>query len=316
MPKKKANKKPTLYQQVSKRFTTINNSLPEEQKLSIARRRQIIKQQILPALSTTPKNKVRVKQIVGLIQGQLSTIPPRDPNLCNLNYISPNQYTDINWFEVDEFLQKRVPDCIYVKISAGQFGETKIFNTRNYNYYNNGVQEITERLRRDIGNKSGAAWYSGYQKLRPRMKNDGKADSYYLDMILFLAPRGGDGTPQSNIGSETRYVPENAKEKKQFKSLASKVNNKLDKLFSKLQKEKEARGRAFRQIRKDDKKLRKLAEKQLTPRNTMKVIDDFVQSYQRAEMKLNRYFQQGRINKAKYDKAMAQLKENYNKFNQ
>jgi hypothetical protein len=316
MPKKKANKKPTLYQQVSKRFTTINNSLPEEQKLSIARRRQIIKQQILPALSTTPKSKVRVKQIVGLIQGQLSTIPPRDPNLCNLNYISPNQYTDINWFEVDEFLQKRVPDCIYVKISAGQFGETKIFNTRNYNYYNNGVQEITERLRKDIGNKSGAAWYSGYQKLRPRMRNDGKADSYYLDMILYLAPRGGDGTPQSNIGSETRYVPENAQEKKQFKSLASKVNNKLDKLFSKLQKEKEARGRAFRQIRKDDKKLRKLAEKQLTPRNTMKVIDDFVQSYQRAEMKLNRYFQQGRINKAKYDKAMAQLKENYNKFNQ
>ena len=93
MPKKSTNKKPTLYQQVSKRFTAINTSLPEEQKLSVARRRQIIKQQILPALSTTPKSKVRVKQIVGLIQGQLSQIPPRDPNICNINLISGNQYT-------------------------------------------------------------------------------------------------------------------------------------------------------------------------------------------------------------------------------
>lgn len=315
MPKKQKNKKPTLYQKVSKRFTAINNLLPEEQKLSVARRRQIIKQQIIPALSTTPKSKIRVKQIEGLIQGQLSTIPPRDPNLCNINYISGNQYTDINWFEIDEFLQKRMPDCIYVKISAGQYGETKIFNTRNYNYYNNGVQEITERLRKDINNKSGAAWYSGYQKLRPKMKNDGKAESYYLDMILFIAPRGGDGTPQASTEGETRYIPSDPQKRTQYRKQVNKVNNKLDKLFGKLQKEKDKRARAYRQIRKDDTKLKKIVKKPEAKQNTLKVIEDFATTYQRALMKINRYYEKGLINKAKYDKAIKELQDNYNKFN-
>jgi len=315
MPKKSKNKKPTLYQKVSKRFTAINSSLPEEQKLSVARRRQIIKQQILPALSTTPKSKIRVKQIVGLIQGQLSQIPPRDPNLCNINLISGNQYTEVNWFEIDEFLQKRMPDCIYVRVSAGQFGQTKIFNTRNYNYYNNGVQEITERLRKDIGNKSGAAWYSGYQKLRPNMKNDGKPESYYLDMILFLAPRGGDGIPQASTSGETRFVPSDPQKRKVYRKEVTKVNNKLDKLFGKLQKEKDARTRANRQIRKDDTKIKKIVNKKVTPKNELKLIDEFAQTYQRAQLKLQRYLDKGLINQAKYDKALQQLRENYNKFN-
>ena len=42
---------------------------------------------------------------------------------------------------------------IFIITKDGSVGQTKIFNTRNYNYYNNGVQEITERLRKDIGNK-------------------------------------------------------------------------------------------------------------------------------------------------------------------
>jgi hypothetical protein len=316
MPRKSTNKKPSLYQQVSKRFTAINKGLPEEKKLSIQRRRQIIKQQILPALSTTPKNKIRVKQINGLIQGQISQIPPRDPNLCNINFISGSQYTDVNWFEIDEFLQRRMPDCIYVKVSAGAYGQTKIFNTRNYNYYNNGVQEITERLRKDIDNKSGAAWYSGYQKLRPNMRNDGKPESYYLDMVLFIAPRGGEGVPQSSTSGETRFVPTDPVKKKLYKKEASKVNNKLDKLFGKLQKEKDAKKRAYRQIRKDDTKLKKIVNKPQAKQNTLKVIESFATTYQRAVMKINRYYEKGLINKAKYDKAIQELNENYNKFNQ
>jgi hypothetical protein len=315
MPKKTKNNKPTLYQKVSKRFTAINSSLPEEQKLSFARRRQIIKQQIRPALSTTPKSKVRVKQIVELIQGQILQIPPRDSNLCNINLISGNQYTEVNWFEIDEFLQKRMPDCIYVRVSAGQFGQTKIFNTRNYNYYNNGVQKITEGLRKNINNKSGAAWYSGFQKLRPKMKNDGKPESYFLDMILFLAPRGGDGIPQSSTSGETRFVPTDPQKRIIYRKEVSKVNNKLDRLFGKLKKEKDAKTRANRQIRKDNTKLKKIVTKKVTPRNELKLIDDFAKTYERAQKKLKRYFDKGLINQAKYDKALNQLREKYNKFN-
>ena len=317
MPKKKSiKKKPTLYQKVSKKFTALNNKLPEEQKLSIERRRQIIKQNILPALSTTPKSKIRVKQIDEIIKGQIALIPTRDPNLCNLNYISPNQYQEIEWFEIDEFLQRRLPDCIYVKVSAGKFGSTKIFNTRNYNYYFNGVQQITENIRKEVDNESGSAFYSGRQMLRPKMKNDGKADSYYLDLVLYIQPKKGVATPQSPLGNITRYTGQNQVEIKNIRKKATKVNNQLDKVLGKLTKEKEAKGRAFRQIKKDDKKLTKIVNKKITPRNEFKVIEDFAKTYERAKKKLDNYLAKNLISKAKYDKAMASLKENYDKFNE
>jgi hypothetical protein len=37
--------------------------------------------------------------------------------------------------EIDEFIRERVPDCIFLRVNAGEFGVTKIFNTRDYNYY-------------------------------------------------------------------------------------------------------------------------------------------------------------------------------------
>jgi hypothetical protein len=317
MPKNKSTKKKlTLYQKVSKKFTALNNKLPEEQKLSIQRRRQLIKQGILPALSTTPKSKIRVKQIDEIIKGQIALIPTRDPNLCNLNYISPSQYQEIEWFEIDEFLQRRLPDCIYVKVNAGRFGSTKIFNTRNYNYYFNGVQQITENIRKEVGNESGSAFYSGRQMIRPKMKNDGKADSYYLDLVLYIQPKRGTATPQSTLGKITRYTGQDEVETKNIKKTANKVNNKLDKILSKLTKEKEAKGRAFRQIKKDDKKITKIVNKKVTPRNEFKIIEDFAKNYERAKKKLDNYLSKGLISKAKYDKAMASLKENYDKFNE
>jgi hypothetical protein len=317
MPRKKStSKKLTLYQKVSKKFTALNNKLPEEQKLSIQRRRQLIKQGILPALSTTPKSKIRLKQIDEIIKGQIALIPTRDPNLCNLNYISPSQYQEIEWFEIDEFLQRRLPDCIYVKVNAGSFGSTKIFNTRNYNYYFNGVQQITENIRKEVDNASGSAFYSGRQMLRPKMKNDGKADSYYLDLVLYMQPKRGTAMPLSPLGKITRYTGKNEQETKSIRKASTKVNNKLDKLLGKLTKEKEAKGRAFRQIKKDDKKITKIVNKKVTPRNEFKLIEDFAKSYERAKKKLDNYLAKGLISKAKYDKAMESLKDNYNKFNE
>jgi len=312
MAKKKH--KPTKYQIVSKQFTAINNSLPEEQKLSIERRRQIIKQVLLPALETTPKSRIRKGQLKSLIQVEIARQPPREANLCNLNYISPAQYVDVPWYEIDEFLQRRLPDCIYVRVSAGEFGQTKIFNTRNYNYYNVGVQEITENIRREVKNKSGA-FYSGYQKLRPRRRNDGQADSYFLDMILFIATPSGSN-PISEIGNETRYRPETTQERREFRRQSGIVNQELDSLFNKLRKEKERKSRAFRQIRKDTTKIRKISEKEQTERNRFKLIEQFATNYERALKKLNRYLEKGLITKTKYDKSLAELKQSFDKFNE
>lgn len=314
MAKKSTYRKATKYQIVSKQFTAINNTLPEQDKLSIQRRRQIIKQVLLPSLSTTAKSKIRVKQLKSLILSEIAKQPPRQANLCNLNYISPAQYVDVPWYEIDEFLQRRLPDCIYVRVSAGEFGQTKIFNTRNYNYYNNGVQQITENIRKEVNNVSGA-FYSGYQMLRPRKKNNGESDSYFLDMILFLTTRG-TSTPITTIGTETRFKPEGRVEKREFKKQSGKVNQELDNLFNKLRKEKERKGRAFRQIRKDTQKISKIVRKVSTPQNQFKLIEAFATNYERALKKLDRYLAKGLISKAKYDKSIEELKQSFNRFNE
>ena len=314
MAKKKPNRKQTKYQLVSKQFTAINRSLPEEQKLSIERRRQIIKQVLLPALSTTSISKIRKGKLKSLIQIEIARLPPRQANLCNLNYISPAQYVDVPWYEIDEFLQRRLPDCIYVRVNAGQFGQTKIFNTRNYNYYSNGVQEITENIRKEVNNMSGA-FYSGYQMLRPRKKNDGQADSYYLDMVLFITTTGASN-PVTSIGNETRYRPKGGSEKREFKKESGKVNQELDTLFNNLRKEKEKKSRAFRQIRKDTTKIGKIANKKQTPQNQFKLIEQFATNYERALKKLNRYLEKGLISQAKYDKSLLELKQSFDKFNE
>lgn len=310
MPRKPKNRKPSLYQEVSKRFTAYNNSLPDAQKLSYPRRRQLIKQSILPALSTTPRYKIKARDIKGLILQQFALIPVRDPNVCNLNLISPSQYQEINWYEIDDFLQKRLPDCIWVRVNAGEFGQTNIFNTRNYNYYNIGVRQITENIRKEVKNLSGA-YYKGVQKLRPKKKNDGEADSYYLDLILHIViGRDRMGQPVTEVGQRVRYVSENPMERIEMRRASNRVNSQLDTLFNNLAREKGRKSRAFRQMKKDKAILNKLATKKTrTEAAAIKNTDAFIRKYKTALLKIDRYLSKGLINKARYDMQKADLEK-------
>jgi hypothetical protein len=121
-------------------------------------------------------------------------------------------------------------------------------------------------------------------------------------------------------GVKYLYIKKNpllvATGKKEFKKESGKVNQELDTLFNKLRKEKERKSRAFRQIRKDTKKISKIVSKKPTPKNQFKLIEEFATNYERALKKLNRYLDKGLISKAKYDKSLEELKQSYNKFNE
>ena len=125
-------KKTTTYNRILKEFTKLNNSLPEDRKLSIKERRKIIKEQVLPAYKNQPKYKFRVRKLREDIVKIYDKIPPKE--ICDLNYIDPSEYAYVEWFSLDETIRELVPDCIYVKVTAGEYGETNIFNTRNYEY--------------------------------------------------------------------------------------------------------------------------------------------------------------------------------------
>jgi len=291
-------KKETRYNRILKQFTAINNSLPEEGKISLKQRRQIIKQFILPKFAKVPDYKLRVKGLKVAILEEYNKLPSKPAEACNLNFIDPSNYKKpVEFFEIDEFFEKIMPDCIYAKVSAGQYGETNIFNTRDYNYGRKGVQQITEKIRQGVQGKSGYAFYVGYQKLRPNKTNNGQSDSYYLDMVLML-----NGQPQS-LTNTTKY---NLPKTRQVSTTKRKVQTLLDEKFKLLKKEKSSRKNARVQIQKSIAKL-KDTRKKLKRNPSDRAKETNRNALATLVAKIEKYYAQGKITKEKYDRLISEL---------
>ena len=91
-----AKKKTTTYNRILKQFTKINNTLPEDRKLSIKERRAIIKEQVLPKYKDVPAYKVRVKTLKGQLLRIYDKLPPKE--ICDLNYIDASEFAFVEWF--------------------------------------------------------------------------------------------------------------------------------------------------------------------------------------------------------------------------
>ena len=87
-----SKRKPSKYNRILKEFTKLNNKLPEENKLSIKLRREIIKKIILPKYEDVPQYKIRVKSLRSLLIKEIEKVPPKE--VCDLNYIDPRDYID------------------------------------------------------------------------------------------------------------------------------------------------------------------------------------------------------------------------------
>ena len=246
MPKRKK----TIYSVISKQFTKLNNKLPAEKKVSYKDRRTIIKDEILPKFKGVPKSKLRIKPINDAINASLSKIPPKE--ICDLNFIDvASEYGYVEWFALDETISEIVPDCVYVKVTAGQFGETNIFNTRNYEYNRSGVRAIVEDIRPAAANTSGRYFFSGYQKLRPRKKNNGNPENYYLDFVLFEMDAKGNQIPWGNTDTtkfDLAKTKENTTKKKKIKNI-------IEKKIKGLSAKRQGRARAIERGRRREREI-------------------------------------------------------------
>lgn len=290
-------KKITKYNVILKQFTKINSKLSEERKLSIKQRRQIIKDILLPQYQDTPPSRIRIKPLKALINAQINAVPPKE--ICDLNYIDTSEFSLVEFYSLDETIRELVPDCVYVKVTAGAYGSTRIFNTRNYEYGGGtGVRAIVEAIRPDAYNSSGKFIFSGYKKLRPRKRNDGNAENYYLDFILFIIDANGNEEPQGEAEAIEYEVPasrENTKKKNKVKGL---IESKIKSLKVKRDSKKRARQTV-------DKNLSKFAK--ITKKVNSKVPPSAAVERQRnkdfahtSEL-IEKYFKEGKITKAQYD---------------
>ena len=263
-----AKKRSTTYHRILKEFTKINNKLPEEKKLSIKDRRRIIREQIYP------------------------------------NYKGQSEYAYVEWYALDETISELVPDCIYVKVTAGDFGETRIINTRNYEYGRNGVRSIVERIRLEANNSSGRYIFSGYQKLRPRKRNDGTPANYYLDFILFEVDTRGNQLPMGDTESIRFELPKTREVKKK----KTKIKNIIEKKIKSLKTKRDSRKRAKATLQKNIDKFSttvKRVSKAKKPTKSSKEL--LTKQFNTAIALLERYYAEGKLTQAQNDKALEKI---------
>ena len=301
-----AKRKPTTYNRILKEFTKLNNKLPEENKLSIKLRREIIKKVLLPQFKDIPQYKIRIKPLKNLIIKEIEKVPPKE--ICDLNYIDPSEFAFVEWYALDETIAELVPDCVYVKVSAGTYGETKIFNTRGYEYGSNGVRAIVEEIRPDADNSSGKFVFSGYKKLRPRKKNDGTPENYYLDFVLFTIDRKGRETPQANAESVKFDVPKT----RETRTKKTQIKHIIEDRIKGLKAKKDSKRRARKTLEKNIKEFTVVAKKLAKAKKpNLNTVNSFNKRFIKAAELLEKYYAQGKLTKLQYEKNLEKITKEF-----
>ena len=223
-----------LYNFLVKELGESNKSLPNAQRMGIARRRKIVSEEIYPKFKAKPK--LLLREIRSDIRKVINALPPKE--ICNPLYLSEAYLSFVEYYEIDNHIRTVLPDCLDVKVNAGVLGKTKIFNTKNYTYYGDGVRKIIENIREELAeNKSGMAYFSGVVKLKPKRKNDGTPDNYYVEYILYI-----NDVPEANDDSVDYDLPYTEQKK------VNQINDYLAGKFKTLQKEKRKRKRIAQKL--------------------------------------------------------------------
>jgi len=299
-------RKPTTYNRILKEFTKINNKLPEENKLSLKLRREIIKKSLLPQFKDVPQYKIRLKPLRNSIIKEIEKVPPKQ--ICDLNYIDASEFAFVEWYALDETIAELVPDCVYVKVTAGEYGETKIFNTRNYEYGRNGVRQIVEEIRPDADNSSGKFIFSGYKKLRPRKRNDGTPDNYYLDFVLFLIDKKGNQKPQGDTESVKFDLPRT----RETRSKKTQVKNIIEDRIKQLKSKKDSKRRAKKTLEKNIKEFSVVAKKLAKAKKpNVNTVNAFNKRFIKAAELLEKYYAQGKLTKLQYEKNLEKITKEF-----
>lgn len=295
--KNNAKKGVVLYNKILKEFTQINEQLPIERKLSLAQRRKYVSEVIYPQYKGSSPSKVSKRAINVSVYQVLDTIAPKEE--CNPNYISPNVYDDISWFDLDEFIKEVLPTCIYMKVSADVFGETNIFNTLNYNYDTSGLSDIIEAIREYTDNESGNISFSGVKRLRPNKANDGSPENYYIDMVLTYS-----GVPTKELVPVRYDLPK--EEKKVATSVKRAILERVKQLNLKKKRRKNARKKAIKSISDIRKKNNRLKRAKST-KTKSKIKYDRLKDYLKTQKQLENNYNKGNLTKEQYDRFMKEL---------
>lgn len=296
--RKNIKKGVTLYNKILKEFTLINKQLPEERRLSIADRRRFIKERIYPQYKGTPSVRVGKRAITMSIFQVLDTLAPQEE--CNPNFISPSDTSDIAWFELDDYIRDVLPKCIYIRIDAGVYGTTKIFNTINYNYTQSGVKGIVDNIREFVNNDTQVdVSLTGIKKLKRGKANDGTPDNYFIDFILVI-----NSEPIKELQPIVYNLPK--EEKKVVKSVKKAILERVKQLSLKKKRRINARKSAIKSINKV-RQYNKRLKRSRKPQSKSKLKYQRLKEYLKTQKQLEKAFQKGNLTEEQYNRFMSEV---------
>ena len=285
-----------LYNKILKEFTAINSKLPADRQMSIKDRRRYVSKEIYPQFKGTKSSKVGVKKIRTQILGVLETVVPKDG--CDVNLISPSIYADVMWFDIDEFINDVLPKCILVRVDAGIYGRTKIFNTLNYNYYTGGVKKIVENIRKEVDNLSDAT-FTGVKKLMSGKPNDGTPENYFIDFILVI-----NNKPIHPIEPVIYKITPD--KKKKATTVRTAILSKIKDLSNKKRRRKNARKNAIKNIV-GIKKINKRISKAKSPKFKNNLNVEKIEYFLKALKQLDSSYNKGNLSEEQYKRFKDEL---------
>jgi len=252
-----------LYNFLLKRLGEENAKKPKKQRLGLASRREIVSKQLYPKFKKA--DKVSLTEITKDIGGIIKKLPPSE--ICNPLYLAEAYLAFVEFYEIDNHIRTVLPDCLDVRVNAGSFGKTKIFNTNSYTYYGDGVRKIIENIRKELEeNKSGIAYFSGVVKLKRGKQNDGTPQNYYVEYVLFI-----NDVPEADDNPVDFDLPKKEKKK------VDEVKDYLADRFGVLEKAKRKRKRQAKKAQpKTEKEQKQIATTEI--RNAINALKRLVKA--------------------------------------
>jgi hypothetical protein len=138
--------------------------------------------------------------------------------------------------------------------------------------------------------------------LRPRKRNDGSPENYYLDFVLSEIDRRGNSAPLGEVDEVFYEVPKTRENRKKRTKVKNIIENKIKQLKSK----KDSRRRAKKTLETNIKKLKQIstkASKRPTPTNQFQKTKQFNKS----ATLLEKYYAEGKMSKAQYDRELDKI---------
>lgn len=246
---------------------------PKKQQLGITSRRRLAKEVLYPKFK---EGKVTLTEIKKSIKSIVRALPPAE--ICNPLFLKEVSLAAEDYYEIDNHIRTVLPDCVDVIVNAGQFGKTQMFNTANYSYYASGVRKIIENIREALENNSGVAQFYGVVKLKNKRPNDGKAQNYYIEYLLYF-----------NGETELDDTPVDYDIPKKYDKIQEEIDKGIFVVVKKQQKE---------------KRKRKLAKKKARPDYK---LTQYLASLQLDKQSLKSKLEAGRITKEQYKKNLSEI---------